>query len=576
MTRKSPLPILLLVYGGAALCLTWPVALDPMGVVAGAERSDLWNSLWSLWYFQDSVFGGSSPLSTQLLGFPSGGSLAVADPLNAVLGLALVPLLGLTASYNLLVVGHLVFSGCAAHRLTEALQPEGEHGVAAWVGGVSFAAAPVLISAVHNGTSEAIAGGWLALALLMGLRALRRPGWRRTIVASLALAAALWSSWYLGVCALLGLAALATLGEGRGGSKRRLVVLVPVLILGSLAALPLAWVQHEASTAAGNLVGIKSAVELSLVRRMTGAADPLGFFVPGDFRSPDFRVLSRYGEDFIHCTYVGWIVMLGSVLAVVRRNARAGTGWLWLAAVAGLVLALGPVLVHDGQALLLPGDRVVPLPYLALEALPGFSGLSLLFRFAMLPALALAVLAARGFSGLGKRPGLVAVFVALAVFAELRLVAPVSGLPDTSDTSLSAPLQALAQAGPGAVMNFPVAGGRGYLYEQTLHGKPITGGLNFPNNAASMRVWDAIIDTEQRDEQAYVQEVQRAACREGIGYLVVHIDPMARPDRHDAGVRALHRRMPVLDSSPALRVHVLCPPGEGTSPSSRGSGSQSG
>ena len=559
MTRKSPLSILLLVYGVAALCLTWPVVLHPAAVAVGAERSDLWNSLWSLWFFQRSVLEGTSPLATELLGFPSGGSLAVADPVNAVLGTILVPLLGLVPAYNLLVLSHLVFSGWAAHRLAEALWPRSAPGAGAWVAGFGFLAAPVLVSAAHNGTSEAVAGGWLPVAVLAGLGALRQGGAKRVVLAGAALAVALWSSWYLGLCALLALGALTLVGEGTLGLRQRSLRLVPVLVLGAAAALPLAWVQHHATTGVDNLIGIKGAAELALVRRMTGAADPLGFIMPGGFRSPDFRLLSRYSEDFVHCTYLGWTLILGGALALWRRSTRSATGWLVLAGIVGLVLSLGPVLVRGGQPLLLPGDRAIPLPYLLLERLPGFSDLSLIFRLAMLPSLAAALLAARGFSALGRRPGLVAFALGALVFAELRLLAPVHGLPATSSTQLAAPLWTLAQAPPGAVMNFPVVGGRRYLYEQTAHQKPITAGLNFPNNAASMRVWEAIVRGAGEDDVAYRAQVEQAACREGVGYLVVHIDPMARPDRHDLGVRALHHSVPVLDSSDAPRVHVLCP-----------------
>lgn len=558
MTRKNPLSTLLLVYGAAALCLTWPVVLHPLSMVPGGERSDLWNSLWSLWFFQHSVWEGSSPLTTELLGFPEGGSLAVADPVNAVLGLVLVPLVGLVPCYNILVTGHLVFSGWAAHRLAEALQPAECSGLGAWIAGLGFLAAPVLVSGVHNGTSEALAGGWLPLGILAGLGALRSGTLARVLLAGLTLAIAFWSSWYLGLCTLLALTALAVVGEGKLTLRQRSVRLLPVLVLGLAAALPLAWLQHAASTGTGNLVGIKSATELALVRRMTGAADPLGFLMPGSFRSPDFRVLSRYGEDFIHCTYLGWILVLGSVLGLARRSARAGSSWLVLAGLVGLVLSLGPVLVRDGQALLLPGDRAVPLPYLLLEGVPGFSSLSLLFRLAMLPSLVLALLAARGLSAIRPRGSFVVALMAIAVFAELRLLAPVRGLPASSTTSFEAPLEALASAPAGAVMNFPVAGGRRYLYEQTLHRKPITGGLNFPNNGVSQRVWKAIVEGTALDEGAYLAHVERAACGEGVGYLVVHVDAMARPDWHDAGVRALHHSAPVLASNATLRVHVLC------------------
>jgi hypothetical protein len=559
MPMTTPRTRLLLVYGAAALCITWPAVQGLGTTVPGAERSDLWNSLWSLWFFQHNLLMGASPFGTDLLGFPDGGSLAVADPVSALAGLALVPAVGLVASYNLLVIGQLVFSGWAAHRLAELLAAERAPGHGPWVAGLGFMAAPVIVSAVHNGTSEAIAGGWLPLSLLTAILALRRAGVVPLLLAGLTLGAALWSSWYLGFCALLGVGSLWLVGEGSTALSLRSRRLGPALVLGVLVAAPLAWAQHRATTAADSLVGIKGAAELALVRRMTGAADPLAFFVPGDFRSPDFRELSRYGEDFIHCPYLGWMLLLGAGLALARVRCRRGGGWLVFAGLAGAALAMGPVLVRDGYAVLLSGDRVLPLPYLLLERLPGLSSMSLVFRIAMLSSLALALLAARGFEGLGRRPALWAVIAALLVFAELRLLSPVAGLPACSDTSAGEPLRVLARAPEGAVMNFPVVGGRRYLYEQTIHGKPITGGLNFPSNAASRRVWSAILEAPSSEPARYRQRVEEAACLEGVGYLVVHVDPMARPDMHDRGVRALHHTLPVLAEAQGIRVHSLCP-----------------
>ncbi len=550
-----------LFYLLVALCSTWPLAWELGTLVPGAERSDLWNSLWSLWFFQHQVFSGASLSSTDLLGFPEGGSIAVADPLNAALGLVLVPALGLTRSYGLLVIGHLSLAGWAAHRLARELGGSAAPQAGPWVAGLAFMLAPVSISAVQNGTSEALSAGWLPLALWAVLSASRRGGAARIGLAGIALGLALWSSWYLGLCALLGSVCLLMVGEGSDGWRQRLRRIAPALIVGLLLALPLAWWQIASSTGAGNLVGIKGATELALVRRLTGAADPLGFVMPFDFRSPDFRLMSRYGEGFVHCTYLGWLLLLAAAAGVARRGRAAA--WLVAAGALGLILAMGPVLVRGGQPLLLPGDRVIPLPYLLLERLPGFSGLSLLFRLALLPSLALALLGSAAVSGLRARGWLIGLALALGVVLELRLVAPVRALPELSQVHRSSALEQLAGAPDAAVMNFPVAGGRRYLFEQSIHHKPITGGLNFPNNATSKRVWDAIIDGAASPDSGYRARVEQAACAEGIGYLVVHADPEARPDRHDLGVQALRSVLPVLAEDATLRIHQLCPDGSG-------------
>ncbi len=557
MKSETPLSKLVMVYGSAAVAITWPVVLAPWRLLPGAERSDLWNSLWSMWFVQRQVWEGSSPLRTELLGHPGGGELVVADPFAALAGLLLVPALGLPLAYNLLVFVRSILAAWAAHRLAEALAPERGPVTAAWVAGLGFQTAPVLVSALHNGTSEAFSAAWLPLALHAALLSLRRGSWWWALLTGLATAASLWASWYLGACTLLGLFALIAAGEGSASAAPRFRRLLPALGLGVLLALPWAWLQLR-STGAGSLVGIKDAAELALLRRTTGAADPLGFLMPGDFRSPDFRLISRYGEDFVHCTYLGWALLVGALLAL-RRSCARRHAWLLLAAASGLVLSMGPVLVRGGHALLLAGDRVVPLPYLLLESLPGFSGLSLVYRLAMLPALGVALLASEGFGRMRVRWAWIPTVAAVLVFLEARMVAPVQGLPSHSSAELDRSLQLLRDAPGGAVMNFPVAGGRRYLYEQTAHEKPVTGGLNFPNNRASMRVWKIAVELAGSEPQRFVEGVVDAACAEGVGYLVVHRDPLARPDHHQRAVRALEERLPTLGGEGALRIIELCP-----------------
>ncbi len=555
---RTPLARILAVYSVLAACLTWPVVLHPTTLVAGAERSDLWESLWSLWMFQRATWSGHLPFHTDLIGFPDGGTLVVADLVNAVLALPFVPLLGVVPAYNLLVLGHLVFSGTVAHRLAEALPPTGAPRGAGWIAGTAWTVAPVLVSGIHNGTSEAVAGGWLPLALLAALAAVRRGGARRVLVAAVALAICTIASWYFGLAAFLGVASLAAMGEGTVPFGRRVRRLGSVLVLGAVLVAPVAIGVLRASTAPDNLVGIKNARELASVRRTNGPADPVGWFAIGDYRSPDFRELSRYGEDFIHCHYLGWVLLLGGLAALASRARRRGLGWIALAGLVGGILAMGPVVARFGSAVLLPGDRAIPLPWFLVERLPGLSGLSLLYRLGALPALALAVMAGIGLASRTRRPRLATLVVVVLVWMDLRVLAPVRGLPAIARAVPDPPVLALASAPEGAVMNFPVVGGRRYLWEQTIHGKPLAGSLNFPNDRASQRVWKAILAAPESDPEAVRQSVRRAACRQEIRYLVVHVDPMARPDMHDTAVQRLASALDPVSSSGAVQVYDLC------------------
>ena len=480
MTLLRSLLLRVLAYLALALWSTWPVAVRPLTTVPGAERTDLWNSLWSLWFFQHQLWDGGYSAHTTLISFPTGGTLLVADPLNALLAAPLIPLLGTAPTYTLLVWLQLTLAGLVAHAFAEELVRRTGAG---WIAGVGFATAPVLLSGVHNGTSESFAGGWVALAAWTSWRAARLGGARRVALAVMALLVASLASWYAAVTAFLfagALLVLPPLGRWLDGLGRR----IAVVGLGVLAAAPFAWLVKAASTAPDNLVAIKSDREVMGIRRSTGVADILGFFAPGDFRSPDFRLLSRYGEAFFHCHYLGYVLLVGAALSLWQDRGRERR-FLWLAGGLGAILAMGPVLVRDASAWVIFDDRVVPLPYLLLEYLPGFDGLSLLYRLAMATSLALALLAAAGLAGRARWW-----LAPPAILLEGWLLCPLGGLPDAVDASVSPAVAAIAEGPDGAVMNFPVVGGRNYLYEQTVHQRPVTDTLNFPNNLTSRRVWD--------------------------------------------------------------------------------------
>lgn len=529
-------------YLALAALVTWP-ASSPGPLVPGSPSTDLWDGMWSVWFAHDALRHGQLPFQTTAINWPQGGALVVADPLGSLLAAPWVGLIGLPGAWTLLVLFQLTLSGVVAHRFAEELLAHRGRGALypAWVAGVGYLTAPVLLAGVHNGNSESFAGGWAALAAWRSWVVATRPGWRNVLGAGVSLLLAALGSWYGAVVAFLFAGALLVLGAGgaiREGLGRR----AAALGLGLTLVAPVAWGVYAAATVKGNLVGIKDAHEVALVRRTTGAADPRTFFVPGDFRSPDFREISRYGEDFVHSSYLGWVLIAAAVLGLRRGR---GAGFLWLAAGLGAVLAMGPVVVMDGNAFIFADQRALPLPYFLLEGLPGFSSLSLLYRLSQATALGLVLLAALGLPRDSRRLSLV---VVLLVLAENRLMSPVAGLPEVADTTVAPAIRAVAEAPEGAVMNFPVVGGRGYLYEQTIHRKPVAGMLNFPNNGASRRVWKALLEAAALPDDELRRKVASAGRSAKVRYIVVHEDPVARPDMHDTAVRALKQAWPVQSS----------------------------
>lgn len=578
LEKKLPIRRLIWVYAIVGSLVCWPTLLSLGDSVPGSTRTDLWNSLWSLWWFQEEIWSGSLPTHVDLLDFPRESSFFIADPLNGLILTPLVPIFGIALSYSLLVWAHLIFSGVSAHLLARRL-----HGndVAGAFAGTAYCLAPVLISGIQSGTSESLAGGWLALAVIALLRATEESGRRSVGLAALGLFFACLGGWYAGVCAWIVWGSLLVVGRPGAQRWRSTKRLVAVGVLAAICVVPLASSMTQ-SIEQGQQIGIKSDRELNTVRRTTGAADPRGWFVPGDWRSPDFREISRDNEEFVHSHYIGWTLLLGALMAVVRL--RRGLGALLFAGGMGALLAMGPVVVLDGRSWVFGEQLAMPLPYILIEDVPGFSALSLLFRLGILPALVLAVVAAGWVGTLSRKK---AALFGLLMIVELRFLSPVAGLPGVEEAQPTQAIEALREAPPGAVMNYPIAGGRPYLFEQIHHKKPVAGRLNFPNNHASKKVWSVLAEAAEladapakRRIRAIAQKTQTGACDRiqavcthgelratgqadscrcvtGVRYLVIHKDEYARPDMHQSVVEWAEKTLPVLAEDAHTRVIQL-------------------
>lgn len=533
MLRRFALPIA--VYLALALVLTWPLAANPHSQVVGAVRSDAWNSLWNLWFVHDALVDGRSPFFTTLLAHPAGGRIVVADPLNTLLGYPLVSLFGVVETYALLVVLHSAFAGLAAHALGRALGGRG------WIAGVGYQLAPIIVSHLHNGSSEAIAAGWLPLAALALWRVTESPTPRRVVAAGVALAVCAIGGWYAGVgawCVVVGIFLF------HRPIWRQLALTAGLALL---LTLPVAKAVRDVARADDGLVEIKGGADLARLRRTIGPSDPRTFFAPGSFRSPDFPHLQGAPSDYVHTTYLGYVLLTLALVGLWRRpEGRRSGPWL-VAGLMGVVMALGPVVVIDGFPLAIRG-RAIPLPYLAIEGLPGFNTLSLLYRIAGVSAMSLAVLADRAI--VGRLSPLFALLVGL----ETALVSPAHGLPAVSNVPHSPALQELAAAPDGAIINLPIAASRTYMFEQTVHHKPLASSLNTGANQASLRVLTAA--RRVKAGLMSTQDVADVALGERVRYVVIHKNLLITEPFTDA-TSVIRQSFPLIAEDATVRVYAL-------------------
>ncbi len=520
---RSPLPWLLL-----AVAWTWPAALHPVTAAPGSAHTDLWESLWTLWFVATKLAAGQLPIHVDgLLESTRVGSLWPADILGAVTMAPITLTAGPAVAWTVLVIGHMTLRGWLGAQIGALYAQEtacaagaaGADGARAGAGagavtGAILALAPIALAGVHNGASEVLGDTWGIAVVWMGLR--YAPGWRWTVLAGLVLGIAAWAHWYGGLVAFC-IWGVMTLRRGLPVSARRAFVVAG--IVGALIAAPGAYAAKTISTAKDNVVGIKDPRELTTLRRTIGPADPWALVRPAPFRSPDFSTISRYGEDYYHCPYLGWMGLALTAYGVVRGR----RGWaLWLLPI-GIGLAIGPVLTAGGAPVILSGRRAVPLPYFLLEKLPPFNTLSLLWKLAWAAEIGVALSAARGLAALLKARGsrtllgaVVTGVVVGGVALEAAFVAPTRGLPRSVDASIPEPIQALQGEPDGTVMTWPLIGGLPTLYEQVAHHKMVAGTLNFP---ASKNAWKVT-----RAVQSGRESTLAIARQAGIRYVVLHLD----------------------------------------------------
>jgi hypothetical protein len=297
-----PAVLLALIWGiGPAV----PALLE--GQLIGHPFTDLFPSVWGLWASVQDQPG--LPTHTLRLGHPDGMGYYYSSPIKAWLAWPLLSTLGLTATWNSLLIGARVGTVLAAYGAARAWgwQARGALCAAAIYGCAPF---------FHGYAVEGIVEGTDGWTLALWLWAL---GARRHTLAAPAFALVLLSSWYLGMVGCL-LLSLAVLRDRRA--------------LWSLGGLLLA-----APALAGFFGAFPGTAPLDgSIRAMMGAQ--LQLPTPG---------WQAGLQPFAMNTYTGWLVI---GVALWSR-----TRWVLLAAIPALLsLGIGPI--YD-----LPVAELVRFPY---------------------------------------------------------------------------------------------------------------------------------------------------------------------------------------------------------------------
>lgn len=512
-----------------ALLATAPMVLSPTRRLLGHPDVDVWNHAWGPWWFWVELSQGRLPLRTELLAAPVGGRLWFPDPIGALLGAPLVPLLGPVPAWNLVILLHLALASAAGRRLALSLSASAGSG---WLGGAALACSPFLLSEVHNGISEAVAAGPPVFTLALLLRVCQ-PGAGLRAVLGLGLAAGLTlgSSAYfsIGTAAVAAvLLPVALVRAGRDAPSTAGFALLRLLIsLGLALGVGLPMLRAALWTLESDWLVFRPAVRDLLDMEpwfRHNAVDPRTFLWPGEFQSVDLSA-----EGFRHSSYLGLVLLPLALLA--RRPAAL------LAAGAGLLLSLGPWLWWRGDWLLVDGERVM-LPYRWLVDWLPASALGHPQRVG-LPAIAL--LMALAAVGLDRLPVRARRALAVLALADLLLLSPAPWpLARTPEVPGEAAAWLRGQgAGRGLVLLDlpaevpPTMRSSRHLFLQTLHGLPIPYKPDVRAGTASiggLRAYRWLVGQDRGEAPGGGADELR---RMRVGWVVVHRDLL-----HDEAERA--------------------------------------
>lgn len=510
-----------------ALWILFPAVQNFGEIIPAAQISDIWNGLWSLDFVHQSIFQGRLPTCTESLNYPKGGCLWPSDMLGALLTLPL-SFFSLTQQYTLLVLIQLVITGMGMACLLREIFPKTTILQTCLAGFMMMDSTPMRI-AIHNGSTEALSIGWVILALWGFLLFRRGKYWGLGF-----LLLSILASWY-GVVVVLTFMGINILWE-KDSRKRALIGAGIYLVL----LLPYAYFVSSVSTGKGNLIQIKGAGELDMVRRTIGAMDPLSYMMPYPYVSPDFSLISRYGEQFVHSGYLGWVLLGFGAWNWRKISDKRRFLPFVLLGIVFFILSLGPVLVQEGEPVLF-GNLGIPLPYFMLERLWGFSGLSLLFRWGFVPLLGLGLVASTRSS-----PRAV-LLLGLLIALENRVISPVKNLPAFTKSPNAEGMLILQAAPSGAVGSLPIVGGRETLYWQTIHQKEMMVGLNFTSNNVFRRFLDA--GMRLKDTENFRDQMEMFAQQNGLRYLIINLDPSIMPDQYSELMMVFQNNFPSVYSA---------------------------
>jgi hypothetical protein len=428
LSPRSTTLLVLFLYAGLAVFMTWPVA-SQLGTRLAGGRADLMTHQWTFWWVKEALSQGVNPLYTTLIFYPNGVSLLFHNVawFNILLWILLQAALGSVAAYNVIFIATFALNAFATFLLAREWTKES---LPAFVGGLVWGFWPTIQS--HYDHPNMILVFTIPLTLLYLKRTMESGRRRDAVLAGifLGLTGVIRIHLLIMSSVLLGLFVLSRLLDRscRTWQTARRLILMAVVAGVVLAPFALPIVIGQITRAHPEDIFMEVA---------EGQTDLLAYVIPLPHHplstEATRRIFYQFDVNQTYVAFIGYTTLALAVYGVIRRWRQAR---FWgLTALVYIAIALGPDLLVGGQTY--PN---VPMPYRLVDSL--FQILRNSDRFNVVLGLPIAMLAALGLQALLpqlRRVRVQPVLVGLAVAALILVnslfwicpwtaVAPINGI----------------------------------------------------------------------------------------------------------------------------------------------------
>jgi len=383
-------PAIFFYYFLIACGVTYPLIFNLRSTLAGYH--DAWQFVWNLWWVKTAVFSGQSPLFTHLLHHPTGISLLfhTLTFVNTIPGIILQTILGLTTTYNLLVLLNFALTGLGVYLLAFYLS---KNKFTSFIAGAIVAFSPFMITRSW-GHLNLMSFGWLAIFLLYFIKMLKdETDWKKPAIFLILAALADWYYFFY-ILIFVVLYLIYILITQLKSFSRKITINLALTFLAALIVLspylgPM--IYQKITNPDFNLPG-HDPIFYSI--------DLYAYFIPGQtsFLGQDIpNIWSHWTGQNENIAYLGIGVLILMLYALFKIRSKKIIFW-FLTFLIFAILSLGPYLHINGEAI-----RTVRLPYYYMnQYIPFVSMQGMPSRFVVMAYLAAALLVSFALSDILK------------------------------------------------------------------------------------------------------------------------------------------------------------------------------